>query len=124
MHDYRHRLRKTLGKNDENIPLTISQSGSLVALHQACYSLRSGESDLALVGGSQIVLHPDLLTTSKLHSCYRMDESIDEHAVSAMGMINPDGLSYVFDSRGAGYGRGEGVATIVLKRLDRALADG
>lgn len=41
-----------------------------------------------------------------------------------MGMLNPDGKSYAFDSRGAGYGRGEGVATIVLKRLDRALADG
>jgi len=41
-----------------------------------------------------------------------------------MGMLNPDGKSYAFDSRGAGYGRGEGVATIVLKRLDEALQDG
>ena len=41
-----------------------------------------------------------------------------------MGMLNPDGKSYTFDSRGAGYGRGEGVATIVLKRLDEALQDG
>ena len=39
-------------------------------------------------------------------------------------MLNPDGKSYAFDSRGAGYGRGEGVATIVLKRLDEALQDG
>jgi acyl transferase domain-containing protein len=39
-------------------------------------------------------------------------------------MLNPDGKSYAFDSRGEGYGRAEGVATIVLKRLDRALLDG
>lgn len=44
--------------------------------------------------------------------------------VSEMGMLNPDGKSYTFDSRGAGYGRGEGVATIVLKRLDQALENG
>lgn len=39
-------------------------------------------------------------------------------------MLNNDGKSYSFDSRGAGYGRGEGVATLVLKRLEDALVDG
>ncbi len=39
-------------------------------------------------------------------------------------MVNPDGRCYVFDTRGSGYSRGEGVATVLLKRLDRALADG
>ncbi|KAF4992917.1 hypothetical protein FGRMN_6861 [Fusarium graminum] len=82
-------------------------SGSLVGLHQACHSLRLGESNLALVGGSQLVIQPDVLSI-----------------MSGMGMLNPDGKSYAFDSRGAGYGRGEGVATIVLKRLDNALKDG
>ncbi|KAF5577038.1 polyketide synthase [Fusarium pseudocircinatum] len=82
-------------------------SGSLVGLHQACQSLRLGESTLALVGGSQLVIQPDVLSI-----------------MSGMGMLNPDGKSYAFDSRGAGYGRGEGVATIVLKCLDDALKDG
>ncbi|KAJ4009092.1 hypothetical protein NW752_009387 [Fusarium irregulare] len=82
-------------------------SGSLVGLHQACHSLRLGESNLALVGGSQLVIQPDVLSI-----------------MSGIGMLNPDGKSYAFDSRGAGYGRGEGVATIVLKRLDEALRDG
>lgn len=50
--------------------------------------------------------------------------STDIPLVSGMGMLNPDGKSYAFDSRGAGYGRGEGVATIVLKRLDLAVKDG
>ncbi|KAF5554665.1 polyketide synthase [Fusarium mexicanum] len=82
-------------------------SVSLVGLHQACHSLRLGESNLALVGGSQLVIQPDVLSI-----------------MSRMGMLNPDGKSYAFDSKGAGYGRGEGVATIVLKRLEDALKDG
>lgn len=39
-------------------------------------------------------------------------------------MCNPDGHCYAFDTRGNGYARGEGVATVVLKLLDKALADG
>lgn len=39
-------------------------------------------------------------------------------------MVNPDGHCYAFDSRGNGYARGEGVATLVLKLLDAAIADG
>lgn len=38
--------------------------------------------------------------------------------------MNPKGRCFAFDSRGSGYGRGEGVATIVLKRLDDALKAG
>lgn len=39
-------------------------------------------------------------------------------------MINDDGKCYSFDSRGSGYGRSEGVATVILKRLDDAIRDG
>ena len=39
-------------------------------------------------------------------------------------LTNKDGKCYTFDDRGAGYGRGEGLGVLVLKRLDRALADG
>lgn len=39
-------------------------------------------------------------------------------------MLNDDGKCYSFDSRGSGYGRSEGVSTIVLKRLDDALLAG
>jgi acyl transferase domain-containing protein len=41
-----------------------------------------------------------------------------------LSILNDDGKCYTFDSRGAGYGRGEGVATVILKRLDDALAAG
>ena len=39
-------------------------------------------------------------------------------------MLNDDGRCYSFDNRGSGYGRSEGVATIILKRLDDALQAG
>lgn len=41
-----------------------------------------------------------------------------------MGMLSPDSKSYSFDHRGNGYGRGEGIAALVVKRLPDALRDG
>lgn len=39
-------------------------------------------------------------------------------------MANSEGQCFPFDSRGAGYGRGEGIGTVILKRLSHALQDG
>ena len=39
-------------------------------------------------------------------------------------MVNPEGKCFVFDSRGSGYARGEGVGTLVLKLLEHAIEDG
>jgi acyl transferase domain-containing protein len=44
--------------------------------------------------------------------------------LTAGSLISKDGKSYAFDSRANGYGRGEGSATVVLKRLEDALRDG
>ncbi|KAK4451281.1 hypothetical protein QBC34DRAFT_348299 [Podospora aff. communis PSN243] len=82
-------------------------SGSLVALHQACMTLWTGQSKMAIVGGTEIILHPD-----------------QNILMSSGGMLNSEGKCFSFDSRGAGYGRGEGVASIVIKRLKDALHDG
>lgn len=41
-----------------------------------------------------------------------------------ISILNENGRCYAFDKRGSGYGRGEGVATIVLKRLEDAIASG
>lgn len=35
-------------------------STGLVALHQACQSLRTGDSDISIVGGANVMLNPDV----------------------------------------------------------------
>ncbi|KAI8623341.1 reducing type I polyketide synthase [Xylariaceae sp. FL1651] len=79
-------------------------STSLMGLHLACQSLRSGESDCAVVGGACINLNPDFFTH-----------------LSTLGSCGPDGKCYAFDHRVQGYGRGEGIAILVVKRLEDAL---
>lgn len=43
--------------------------------------------------------------------------------MTALGFLSPDGKCFAFDARANGYGRGEGVGVIILKRLDKALQD-
>ncbi|PYH87006.1 polyketide synthase [Aspergillus uvarum CBS 121591] len=82
-------------------------SAGLVALHQGCRSIQSGESELSIVGASTTILNPDLYI-----------------AMSMLSMVGEEGKCYAWDARAQGYGRGEGVATLVLKSLDAAIRDG
>jgi len=82
-------------------------SSSLVAVHQACQSLRVGESTMALAGGVSLLF---LLKGT-------------ERAAKA-GFLAPDGRCRSFDAAGKGYVRGEGVGIVILKPLSQALIDG
>ena len=90
-----------------SLTLDTGCSGGIVALHQAVLGLGAREADMAIVGGCNLMLSPDHFKT-----------------FSSLGMLSPEGISYAFDSRANGYGRGEGVGTIVLKRLRDALEAG
>lgn len=82
-------------------------SASLVALHQAVQSLRSGEAPMACVAGVNLMLTPEqFIAESKLH------------------MLSPSGHCRMWDAQADGYARGEGVAALFVKPLSRALADG
>jgi len=81
-------------------------SSSLVAIHQACQSLRTGECDLALASGINLIFSPDL--------------SI---AFSSAGMLSPTGRCKTFDASADGYIRGEGCGVVVLKPLEQAIKD-
>ncbi|MFR9776093.1 SDR family NAD(P)-dependent oxidoreductase [Micromonospora sp. MS34] len=82
-------------------------SSSLVALHLAAQALRSGEIDAAVVGGVNLILAPDV--------------SI---GLTHFGGLSPNGRCAAFAAGADGFVRGEGVAAILVKRLDRALRDG
>ena len=43
--------------------------------------------------------------------------------LGTLGVLSPDGKCFSFDHRANGYGRGEGVGTVIVKRLDAALRD-
>nr|WP_255316318.1 type I polyketide synthase [Streptomyces morookaense] len=81
-------------------------STSLVAVHQACVALLAGDCDIALAGGVSI---------GKLGT---------EGYVHQEGMVfSPDGTCRAFDEAAQGTLEGQGVGIVVLKPLDRALAD-
>jgi acyl transferase domain-containing protein/acyl-CoA synthetase (AMP-forming)/AMP-acid ligase II/SAM-dependent methyltransferase/acyl carrier protein len=82
-------------------------SSSLVAVALACESLRRGECRVALAGGVNLILTPDV--------------SI---ALGQAKMLSPSGRCRAFDASADGYVRGEGCAVIVLKPLSQAINDG
>ncbi|HSK79062.1 MAG TPA: beta-ketoacyl synthase N-terminal-like domain-containing protein, partial [Thermoanaerobaculia bacterium] len=82
-------------------------STSLVAIHEACRALASGECEMALAGG--VTLHfPEA-------SGYLYQEG---------GIASPDGHNRAFDAKAQGTVGGNGVGVVVLKPLEAALADG
>ncbi|KAJ4290886.1 hypothetical protein N0V90_010082 [Kalmusia sp. IMI 367209] len=101
-----NRLSYQLDLKGPSFTVDTGCSGGMVAIHQACQSLRTGESYMALAGGANLILSPDQMTT-----------------MSLANIFSDDGRCYFLDTRGTGYGRGEGAAILALKRLDDAIRD-
>ena len=95
--------------NLEGPSLTVQTacSTSLVAIHLACQSLLNGECEIALAGGVSVRV------PQRSGYLYRIG-----------GVDSPDGHCRAFDAEAQGTVAGNGVGIAVLKRLDRALADG
>jgi acyl transferase domain-containing protein/surfactin synthase thioesterase subunit len=89
-----------------SLAIDTACSSSLVAVHLACQSLRTGESNLALAGGVNLLLRPELTII-----------------FSKAQMMAPDGRCKTFDASANGYVRGEGCGIVVLKRLTEAIRD-
>jgi acyl transferase domain-containing protein len=90
-----------------NLTLDTACSSSLVAIHLACQSLRQGESEMALAGGANVILRPEITV-----------------AYTKAKMLSPDGRSKFGDAAANGYVRSEGAGMLLLKPLARAVADG
>jgi len=90
-----------------SLAINTACSSSLVALHQALQSLRSGETDMAMVGGANLVLSPQKTENLRL-----------------AGLISSTGRCRSFADSADGYVRSEGVGMVILKRLEDAIAAG
>ncbi|HLV33458.1 MAG TPA: type I polyketide synthase [Spirillospora sp.] len=101
------RISYTLGLHGPAMAVDTACSSSLVSVHLAVQALRNGECDLALAGGSNVILVPEMtVSLTKAH------------------MLAPDGRCKTFDARADGFVRSEGCGMVALKRLSDAVEAG
>ncbi|KAH9205133.1 fatty acid synthase S-acetyltransferase [Leptodontidium sp. 2 PMI_412] len=82
-------------------------SSSLTAFHLGCQSIRTGEAEMSVVAGANLMFGPDMSIL-----------------LGAAKILSPDGKSKMWDSKANGFSRGEGFGITILKSLDAALRDG
>ena len=102
-----NRISYFLNVHGPSEPIETACSSSLVAIHRAVDLLRQGHASLAIVGGINSLITPDLFI-----------------AFGRTGMLCEDGRCKTFSDQANGYVRGEGVGILILKPLHRAEADG
>ena len=102
-----NRLSYTFDLKGPCLAIDTACSSSLVALHMAMESLRRGQCDVALVGGTQAGLAVSHF-----------------QVMSRLGALSPTGRCRAFGRQADGYVLGEGVAALLIKPLEQALADG
>ena len=100
------RLSYKLGLRGPSISINTACSTSLVAIHQAVTAIRDGQCELALAGGA----------------CVR-SRQIDGYRYEVEGILSKDGKCRAFDSEATGMVGGNGVALVLLKPLQKAVAD-
>ncbi|MGA6166031.1 type I polyketide synthase [Amycolatopsis magusensis] len=96
-----NRLSYTFDLRGPSVVVDTACSGSLVAVHQAMRSLLDGECDLAIAGGVNLCLSPEV-------------DIANSHA----RLLSPTGGSKVFDEAADGFVRSEGCGLVVLRRGD------
>ncbi len=102
-----NRISYCLDLRGPSVTVDTACSSALVAVHLGCQSLRTGESNLAIAAGVNLLLSPVIT------------RSFDQAEA-----MSPTGQCHVFDASADGFVRGEGCGAVVLKRLTDALRDG
>ncbi|SFM59241.1 Acyl transferase domain-containing protein [Chitinophaga sp. YR627] len=101
------RIAYTLDLKGPCMALTAACSSGLVAIHQACQALRTGDCEMALAGGINLLASPMIYL-----------------GLGKVDMLSHDGACPVFDQDANGMIPGEAVAVVLLKPLSKAIADG
>ena len=102
-----NRLSYSFDFRGPSLAVDTACSGSLVAVHLATQAIWNGECSMALAGGVNVMIAPNMTI-----------------AESKGGFLSSDGRSKAFDASANGYARGEGAGVVVLKPLSAALDDG
>ncbi|RAQ68107.1 polyketide synthase, partial [Aspergillus flavus] len=89
-----------------SLTIQTACSSSLVAVHEACQSLITNSCSAAIVAGSNLILTPTMTAT-----------------MSNNMVLSPSGVCRTFDAAADGYGRGEAINAVFLKRLSDAIRD-
>ncbi|KAJ8322392.1 hypothetical protein KUTeg_000863 [Tegillarca granosa] len=82
-------------------------SSSLVAMHVAAQAIKAGDCSMAICGGVNCILYPDMFVP-----------------LSKARMVSPTGQCQAFTAEADGYARGEGCGIVILKKKKQAIADG
>ena len=99
-----NRLSYVFNLKGPSLTVDTACASSLTALHLACSALRNNECSVAVVGGCNNLLVPEISV-----------------GFSALGVMSPDGQCCPFSDTAKGYVRSEGWGTLILKPLDEAL---
>lgn len=102
-----NRLSFFMDLSGPSMPVDTMCSSSLTAIHSACEQIRLGSCEAAFAGAVNLYLHP---------SAY--------YYLSSLRMLSSDGRCRSFGENGSGFVPGEGAAVVLLKALNRAVADG
>ncbi len=101
-----NRISYTFDLKGPSVTMDTACSSSLVATHFGCQSIWNGESEVAIVGGVNVMLRPEFPIV-----------------MSKGKFLSPHGRCKAFDEDAAGYARGEGAGAVILKPLSAALAN-
>ena len=102
-----NRISYTFDLRGPSMTVDTACSSSLVSVHLAAQSIWNDECEVALAGGVNVIIGPNTFV-----------------AESKSGFLSPDGRCKSFSQSANGYARGEGGAMVIIKPLERALADG
>lgn len=100
------RINYHFGFSGPSYSVDTACSSSMAAINLAVTSLRAGDCDTVFAGGMNVMTNPDIFS-----------------GLSKGQFLSKTGSCKTYDDSADGYCRGDGVVTLILKRLDDAVAD-